>query len=142
MIDRELVTRKSLLIARDLEPLAELARIELPAFQASRSDQVLAERYLERIIGRIIDINFHLITAGGAAPPSDYYASFVELGRLGVLDPAFAQRLAPSAGLRNRLVHEYDGVDPVKLHKACRAATVDVPRYLRSVDTWLSDPGR
>ena len=97
---------------------------------------------LERIIGRIIDINFHLITAGGGAPPSDYYASFVELGRLGVLEPAFAQRLAPSAGLRNRLVHEYDEVDPVKLHEACRAATVDVPRYLRSVDTWMSDPVR
>jgi len=142
MTDRELVTRKSLLIARDLWPLGELARLELAAFQASRSDQVLAERYLERIIGRIIDINFHLITAGGAAPPSDYYASFVELGRLGVLDPAFAQHLAPSVGLRNRLVHEYDEVDPVKLHEACREATVDVPRYLRSVDTWLSDPGR
>lgn len=142
MTDRELVTRKSLLIARDLEPLGELARVERAAFQVSRSDQVLAERYLERIIGRIIDINFHLITASGAAPPSDYYASFVELGRLGVLDPAFAQHLAPSAGLRNRLVHEYDEIDPVKLHEACRAATADVPRYLRSVDTWLSDPGR
>lgn len=137
MIDRELVTRKSLLIARDLEPLGELARLDPDAFVASRSEQVLAERYLERIIGRLIDINFHLITASGAAPPSDYYASFLELGRMGVVDVTFAQRLAACAGLRNRLVHEYDEIDPLKLHEACGAAMADVPDYLRRVDAWL-----
>ena len=107
VIDRELVTRKMLLVARDLEPLGALASRDAVAFIAARTDQVLAERYLERIIGRIIDINFHLITESGAAPPSDYHASFLELARLGVLDAAFARQLAPSAGLRNRLVHEY-----------------------------------
>jgi uncharacterized protein YutE (UPF0331/DUF86 family) len=138
MIDEELVTRKALLIARDLEPLGRLAQLERERFLASRSDQVLAERYLERIIGRIIDINFHVITSSGGAPPSDYHASFIELGRMGVLDVAFALRLAPSAGLRNRLVHEYDEVDPIRLHEACRTAVADVPEYLRSITDWMS----
>jgi uncharacterized protein YutE (UPF0331/DUF86 family) len=137
MIDRELVTRKSLLIVRDLEPLGEIARLDADTFVTSRTNQALAERYLERILGRIIDINFHVITASGAAPPSDYYASFLELGRLGILDPAFAQKLAPGAGLRNRLVHEYDEVDPLRLHDACRAAIADVPRYLTRLDAWM-----
>jgi uncharacterized protein YutE (UPF0331/DUF86 family) len=141
MIDEELVTRKALLIARDLEPLGSLAQLEREAFVASRSDQVLAERYLERIIGRIIDINFHVITSSGAAPPSDYYASFIDLGRLGVLDGAFALRLAPCAGLRNRLVHEYDEIDPVRLHEACRTAVADVPEYLRRITDWMLQAG-
>jgi uncharacterized protein YutE (UPF0331/DUF86 family) len=84
---------------------ADLARLEPQVFLASRSDQVLAERHVERAIGRVIDASFHLITETGGAPPSDHYASFLDLVRLGVLDPALAQRLAPSAGIRNRLVH-------------------------------------
>ncbi len=123
MIDRELVTRKSLLIARDLEPLGERT---LP-----RTDHRAHHRHqLPPDHGGWRRTALRLLLA-----------SFVELGRLGVLDPAFAQRLAPSAGLRNRLVHEYDEVDPVKLHEACRAATIDVPGYLRAVDAWLERSG-
>lgn len=103
-VDVELVTRKLLLIAGDLDTLAGLATRTRDVFVSSRIDQLVAERLLERAIGRMIDVNYHLITEAGQPPPSDHYASFVRLADLGVLDPAFARRLAPSAGLRNRLV--------------------------------------
>jgi uncharacterized protein YutE (UPF0331/DUF86 family) len=32
------------------------------------------------------------------------------MGDLGILDPAFANRIAPSVGLRNRIVHRYDDI--------------------------------
>ena len=51
MIDKELVTK----------PVAE--------YLASATDEVLAERYLERIIGRMIDINYHVLTESGQPPP-------------------------------------------------------------------------
>jgi uncharacterized protein YutE (UPF0331/DUF86 family) len=63
---------------------------------------VLAERSVERTVGRTIDINDHLLTESGHAPPPDYYQSFVELAGLGVYPPAFGQRIAAGAGLRNR----------------------------------------
>jgi len=137
MIDRELVTRKMLLIARDLAPLQELAARPLDAYLASPTDEVLAERYLERVIGRMIDINYHLITESGQAPPSDYFASFIQLADLRVLEHEFARRMAACAGLRNRIAHEYNELDPRKVHEAVRAAVDDFPVYLRAVERFV-----
>jgi uncharacterized protein YutE (UPF0331/DUF86 family) len=116
MIDPELVIRKMALIAADLQALEPLAKRSSEEYLASVTDEVLAERYLERIIGRMIDINYHLITESGRPPPHDYFASFTELARIDVLPPAFAKRIAASAGLRNRLVHEYDEIDPERVY--------------------------
>lgn len=56
MIDAELVTRKMLLITRDLTTLDAIARKDLAEYLASPTDEIVVERYLERIIGRMIDI--------------------------------------------------------------------------------------
>lgn len=137
MIDRELVTRKLVLIAEDLPAAEELARQPLEEYLASPISEVLAERYLERMIGRMIDVNYHLITEQAEAPPRDYFQSFVALGELGVLDPEFARRIAACAGLRNRLVHEYDALDAEKVYQALRTAVDDLPQYLDGVRRFL-----
>jgi len=67
------------------------------------------------MIGRMIDINYHLIIETGHPPPPDYHASFSRLGDLKILEPELARRIARCAGLRNRLVHEYDEIDPQKV---------------------------
>jgi len=137
MIDPELVTRKMVLITADLLALEPLARHPLEDYIASPTDEVLVERYLERIIGRMIDINYHLITEAGHPPPRDYFDSFTQLARIGVVPPAFATRIAASAGLRNRLVHEYDEIDPERVYAGLQAAVQDVPDYLRHVELYL-----
>jgi uncharacterized protein YutE (UPF0331/DUF86 family) len=140
MIDRELVIRKMVLITADVHALEPLARRPLEDYIASPTDEVLVERYLERIIGRMIDINYHLITEAGHPPPRDYFDSFTQLARLGVLAPAFATQIAASAGLRNRLVHEYDEIDPERVYGGLQAAMRDVPAYLRQVEQYLNKP--
>jgi len=141
VIDPELVTRKTLLILRDLDALKPIAAKDLASYLATPLDEVVVERYLERIIGRMIDVNYHLLTESGHPPPSDYYASFVELAALGVLDRGFAERIAASAGLRNRLVHEYDELDPKRVYEALQATVRDVPDYLRRVNAPLGSTG-
>ena len=137
MTDVELVTRKMVLITADLNALEPLARKSLADYVASSTDEILVERYLERIIGRMIDINYHLITEAGHPPPRDYYESFTQLARLGVLPPDFAARIAACAGLRNRLVHEYDEIDPHRVYEGLQAAVRDIPEYLRHVQSHL-----
>ncbi|MEK6630641.1 MAG: HepT-like ribonuclease domain-containing protein [Acidobacteriota bacterium] len=137
MIDAELVNRKLLLIAKDVEALQGLADMTLDVFRESSINAVLAERYIERAVGRMIDINYHLLTESGQAPPPDYYQSFLQLAAIGVYAPQFAQRIASCAGLRNRIAHEYDDIDPRKLFDAVRQAVHDVPEYLGHVDAWL-----
>jgi uncharacterized protein YutE (UPF0331/DUF86 family) len=138
MIDPELVTRKMVLITADLRALEPLASRPLDEYIASPTDEILVERYLERIIGRMIDINYHLLTEAGHPPPRDYFDSFVHLARLGVLSAAFATQIAACAGLRNRLVHEYDEVDPERVYAGLQAAIRDVPVYLRHVREYLT----
>jgi uncharacterized protein YutE (UPF0331/DUF86 family) len=139
-LDRELVTRKLLLIARDLDAVAPLAARSLAAFLESRIDQAVVERLLERMIGRMIDVNYHLLTENGQPPPSDYHASFLKLAELGVLDPEFARRIARCAGLRNRLVHEYEDIDPQKVFESLQAARDDIVSYVRAVEAYLDRP--
>src|SRR5919198_945029 len=61
----ELVTRKLVLIVDDLRAVTSLASKTLDEYLASPTDEILTERYLERTIGRMIDVNYHLITEGG-----------------------------------------------------------------------------
>jgi uncharacterized protein YutE (UPF0331/DUF86 family) len=138
VIDRDLVTRKMVLITADMRAIQPLSQRPIEEYIASPTDEILAERYLERMIGRMIDINYHLITEAGQPPPRDYFDSFTQLARIGVLSAAFAKRIAASAGLRNRLVHEYDDIDPGRVHDGLQAAVRDIPEYLRLVDEYVN----
>ena len=96
MVDRDLVTRKIALIVEDLRAVTPIAQKPLDDYLASATDEIVTERYLERMIGRMIDINYHLITEAGHAPPRDYYESFTQLAKLGILPPALASRVRRS----------------------------------------------
>ena len=134
MIDPELITRKIVLVMRDLDALRPIAAKHRAAYLDSGIDEAAAERYLERMIGRMIDINYHVLTESGHPPPADYYASFMQLADLGVLDRELAGRIAPCAGLRNRIVHDYNELDPSKVFEALHAAMRDIPQYLAKVN--------
>jgi len=56
MIDKTLIIRKINLISKDLKALEPLIQMGLEPFLQDQINEILAERYLERIIGRMIDI--------------------------------------------------------------------------------------
>jgi len=141
MIDAALVIRKMNLIGPDLEKIIALGASDLERYLTDPTLEVLAERYLERVIGRMIDINFHLITESGLPPPRDYYDSFLKLGEMRILPADLAKRVASCAGLRNRIAHEYDEIDPVLVHAGLRAAAADIPEYLRHIESHLASHG-
>lgn len=132
-MDKELIARKITLISADLSDLKSIGAKPEGEFLASKLDQVVSERYLERMIGRMIDINFHILTESGQPPPPDYFQSFIKLGELDMMPAEFARQIAPCAGLRNRLVHEYDEIEPEKLLSGLHSALRDVPLYLEYV---------
>jgi uncharacterized protein YutE (UPF0331/DUF86 family) len=142
VIDPDLVGRKALLITRDLADLPPLAEKPLTEYLADPRDELVAERLLERIIGRMIDVNYHLLIETDHPPPADYYASFTQLATLGVYDMELGRRIAACTGLRNRIVHEYDEVDPNKVHEALSTAIQEVPAYLRAVEAYVQKVSR
>jgi uncharacterized protein YutE (UPF0331/DUF86 family) len=142
-IDKKLINRKILLINRDLKELRKLSHLPLEEYLSKLEYEAVAERYLERIIGRMIDINYHLLTEGANITPLDYYGSFADLGKYGYLPQKFSRDLANAAGLRNRLAHEYDEIDEKKVYQAVKKSLKDVPKYLKSILIFLDkDPSK
>lgn len=65
------------------------------------------ERNFEVAIQCCIDIAQRIIALEGAPTPADYYSAFITLGELDILPGEKAKKIAPLAGLRNILVHQY-----------------------------------
>jgi uncharacterized protein YutE (UPF0331/DUF86 family) len=137
MIDRQLITRKMSLILEDLAAMTRLSQLSREQYLKDSINEALAERYLERAIGRMIDVNFHLAIESGHAPPKDYHESFVLLGTLGVMTADLAKEMAVSAGLRNRIVHEYDDIDPERVYEALPLAVRRIPLYLDHIQRFV-----
>ena len=129
----DLVFRKITLIGPDLEELKRLAQMTVDEFLGDSRNELVAERLLERIIGRMIDINYHVLTSAGRPPPKDYYSSFIELGQANILEPSLASSIARCAGLRNRIVHMYDDIDARLVHASLGEALREIPVYIDQV---------
>jgi uncharacterized protein YutE (UPF0331/DUF86 family) len=130
--DKKLIIRKINFINNDLQRLDKLSLLSMEKFLANYEFEALAERYLERIIGRMIDINYHILSAEENTTPVDYHNSFIGLGGK-YIPRELADSLADSAGLRNRLAHEYDAIDEKKVYKAMKKCMKDVPLYLEGI---------
>ena len=132
-LDEKLIIRKITLINVDLKNLKSLSKLSLKTYLSKDEYETLAERYLERIIGRMIDINYHILSEKKSEMPTDFYSSFIMLGKRKYLPTKFAEKLADSAGLRNRLAHEYDEIDAKKVFSALEVCLKDVPKYLKYI---------
>jgi len=137
MVNKDLIYRKIKLISKDLKGLKQISYLSEKEYVANPIWEIQVERHLERIIGRMIDINYHIITEIGDPPPSDYFESFVNIGKLKVLPKEFSQEIASYAGLRNRLVHEYNFLDEKKIYQAMKKLMKDIPKYFQYIEKYI-----
>lgn len=132
-LDRELIHRKVKFIQKDLDKLEKFRRITLAEFEENYENQLIVERLLEKIIGRLIDCNYHILKTNFNNIPQDYFDSFICMGRHKVIETNLANTVAQSAGLRNILAHEYDAIDPAKVHDSISLALNQIPEYLHQL---------
>ena len=69
--------------------------------------QDVIERNFEVAAQACIDIANRIISLENLEKPADYYQAIERLGENGIVPAAFARELAPIAGFRNLLVHQY-----------------------------------
>jgi uncharacterized protein YutE (UPF0331/DUF86 family) len=134
----ELVQKKLKGIRFDLEQLHKVVNSKDGNFTADEEKMTLAERRLERIINRAIDINLHIIRSSGSPAPEDYTQSFLELAKLKVISHDLAKNLAPAAGARNMLVHEYDEIERQPFMSSVEHSLQFFPAYVKSVEEYLT----
>ncbi|MBI3014943.1 MAG: DUF86 domain-containing protein [Candidatus Tectomicrobia bacterium] len=136
-IEAEVIRRKLGIITENLRALKPIGTLSSKEYRRDLFRRKGTERLLQELIEAAIDINTHLATAQGQSPPDDYYESFLKMGDLGVLSSELANGLAPSAGLRNRLVHEYDVLDDKLILAAVKTAQDLYARYVKAVEDFL-----
>lgn len=137
-IEKEILRRKLAVIVENLkalEPIKDMAKEEYINDIYKRK---AAERLLQELIEAAIDINTHIIVQTGHTAPDDYYESFIKAGELKIISADLAERLAPSAGLRNRLVHEYDLLEHSMVLDAVKMAEELYLKYVKEIEDYIS----
>ncbi len=137
-IEEGIIRRKLAVIVENLkalEPIKDLTREEYIEDLYKRK---AAERLLQELIEAAIDINTHIIVQTGNTVPDDYYESFIKVGELKIISTNLAEKLAPSAGLRNRLVHEYDLLEHSLVLDAVRMSEELYAEYVKEIEDYIS----
>jgi uncharacterized protein YutE (UPF0331/DUF86 family) len=84
-----------------------------------------------------IDICHRIIIIENSRKPVNYFEAILLMGELEVLSAEFARRLAPLAGFRNVLIHEYLLVDWDQVYKGLQNLD-DLNYFAKEIQTWLS----
>jgi len=137
-IEVEIIRRKLAIIAENLGILKPIETITKEEYIKDVYKRKATERLLQELIEAAIDINSHMIVQTGRTPPDDYYESFIKAGMVGAISVDLAEQLAPSAGLRNRLVHEYDLLEHSLVLEAVKMAEKLYPKYVKEIETFIS----
>jgi uncharacterized protein YutE (UPF0331/DUF86 family) len=69
--------------------------------------------------------------------PSTYYDSFIDAGKNYLTSRELANDLEKSAGMRNRLVHQYEEIDHEIVFKSISIALQQFPLYIQQITTYL-----
>ncbi len=109
---------------------------ERSAFDRNAFLRDVAERNLEVAAQCVIDICHRIVTLEGAQKPTDYYEAILRMGEIGVLPTDFAERLAPIAGFRNVLIHEYLGIDWDLVYESLHSIG-QLEIFLEHINRWM-----
>lgn len=137
-VEKEIVRRKLAIIVENLKALEPIEGMSREEYIEDLYKRKATERLLQEIIEATIDINTHIIVQTGNTVPDDYYESFIKAGELKIISTELAVKLAPSAGLRNRLVHEYDRLEHSKVLEAVRMAEEFYSNYVKEIENYIS----
>jgi uncharacterized protein YutE (UPF0331/DUF86 family) len=139
MVREELVRRLLTHLRGYLDELGVHREVSLDDYRAAAGPRRSIERLLQLIVEAAVDINVHVVTEEEGSPPPDYRSSFFAAARYGLIPSDLAERLAPSAGLRNALTHDYADIDDAIVHGSIIDALDDFGAYASIVTRWLDE---
>jgi uncharacterized protein YutE (UPF0331/DUF86 family) len=117
---------------------------KLEPFKAKKKEELLQDPYLQDIIERnlevaaqaVIDISNRIISIEGLEKPRDYYEAIKRLGEAGILALEFSEKLAPIAGFRNILVHDYLDINWDEVYNNLHQLN-DISRFMKQIKKWM-----
>jgi uncharacterized protein YutE (UPF0331/DUF86 family) len=95
------------------------------------------ERTFQLIVDAMVGINSHVIAKLDLPVSEDFQGTFSILGENKILPMGFALKIAPVVGLRNKIVHKYDVVDPKKFISGLKHKSGDFIEYIKLINKFL-----
>ncbi|MEU5870312.1 DUF86 domain-containing protein [Glycomyces sp. NPDC047369] len=138
-VNPDIVHERLVLMREMLEALHTIGPISLERLQQDIMVRLATERIFTQLVELAVSINNHVLAQSGAVVPRAYRETFLKVAELGVIDTALAAELAPSAGLRNILIHDYVEVDRSRFAEAVPKAAALYRRYIAQLAAHLDD---
>ncbi|HVL03961.1 MAG TPA: HepT-like ribonuclease domain-containing protein [Acidimicrobiales bacterium] len=117
-LDREVIGRRLRLLRQTLADLRPLGQLSVTGLRDDPVRRAAIERFIQVRVDPAADVNAHIVVATLASAPATTAASFRLAADVGAVPVELAERLVPTAGLRNLLVHRYSDIDVALLAKA------------------------
>ncbi len=121
----------------ELRPILKLDNRHLLAKKNYRDLRTL-ERVFQLIVDTMIEINSHLIKSLNLSPADDYTNTFIILGENNILPPEFAAQIARTVGLRNKIIHKYDIIDPKKFINDLKDGSGQFQEYIKYIQSYVN----
>ncbi len=135
--DKEIMQEKLSALQTYYRELNELQHITYEKYCSSYLYRRTVERLLQLIVETATDINNMVLKKISKEMPTDYYTSFIKMAEYNVLPMDFALEIAPSTGMRNIIVHEYQKLDDRLIHASIRKTLEYYLRYMECLEKYL-----
>ena len=132
-VDAALVHAKLHAMRELLDDLDAAGPVDAGRLSSDRMLRHAVERILTQLVELAAAVNGHLAVGRLGRGATTYRESFALAAEAGAVPHELAERLAPSAGLRNVLVHEYAQVDLALVARGVELAREDYRTYVREI---------
>ena len=137
-LDHEVIDRRLRNLLDAVQVLREYQGLTLDELAATPRTYWAVQHGLQLCVQSVLDVAAHCVAALGGPVHDEYRGNILALGPLGILPRDFAERIAPMAGFRNILVHEYIDVDLCEVHDVLTQHLDDFVEFAGYVDSYLS----
>ncbi len=138
-LDVDVVRAKLDAIERSRTVLASIGPLDGGRLEAEPVTAAAVERLLARMVDQAVAVNSHVASGRLRRAPAEYRESFDLAVQAGLIDAALADRLKPSVGMRNAIVHEYVRLDLDRVATAVPLAVDAYGDYVTAVARFLID---
>lgn len=134
---REIVQEKLTALLSYYRELAVLEHVTFDDYLGNHLYKRTVERLQQLIVEAATDINNMVLREAGKEIPADYYSSFIKMAEAKVFPMEFALEIAPSTGLRNIIVHEYQAIDDRMVYVSIRSIMKCYLKYMDYLEKYL-----
>jgi uncharacterized protein YutE (UPF0331/DUF86 family) len=135
LVDKDLARIKLAHIARNVAILEAKNHLTEKEFLSSIDQQYVILHALQLAIQAAMDLAAHVIADEGWDVPERSGEAFLILGRNGILEVPFSERLRSMAAFRNLIVHEYAAVDLKAVYKIWHNSVDDLKKFASAITT-------